>query len=56
MRLLARRLKVEQLPSDLLLQIQSLPLVKLEELGEALLDFQQMANLMVWLTNNHPQI
>ncbi|MFK0730534.1 MAG: DUF4351 domain-containing protein [Gloeotrichia echinulata IR180] len=55
-RLLARRLKVEQLPSDLLLQIQSLPLVKLEELGEALLDFQQMANLMVWLTNNHPQI
>ncbi len=55
MRLLTRRLKLEQLPSDVLSQIQSLPLVKLEELGEALLDFREMADLMSWLTSNHPQ-
>lgn len=54
-RQLTRRLKVEQLPTDVLLQIQSLPQEKLEELGEALLDFQQMADLMSWLISNHPQ-
>jgi Domain of unknown function (DUF4351) len=34
---------------DLEAQIKSLPLVQLEELGEALLDFSQMSDLVAWL-------
>jgi hypothetical protein len=34
---------------DLEAQIKALPLVQLEELGEALLDFSQMSDLVAWL-------
>ena len=30
-------------------QVKDLPLVRLEELGEALLDFSQMSDLVTWL-------
>jgi predicted transposase YdaD len=36
-------------PCDLEAQIKTLPLAQLEELGEALLDFSQMTDLMTWL-------
>ncbi|WP_338463094.1 DUF4351 domain-containing protein (plasmid) [Synechococcus elongatus IITB7] len=38
------------LPSNLLLQVQSLPLVQLEGLAEALLDFSSIQDLEVWLS------
>jgi hypothetical protein len=34
---------------DLEAQIKDLPLAQLEELGEALLDFSQMSDLVAWL-------
>ncbi|WP_373541751.1 DUF4351 domain-containing protein [Chamaesiphon sp.] len=34
---------------DLETRINSLPLARLEELGEALLDFSQMSDLVAWL-------
>jgi hypothetical protein len=34
---------------DLEAQIKALPLVQIEELGEALLDFSQMSDLVAWL-------
>jgi hypothetical protein len=34
---------------DLETQIKALPLAQLEELGEALLDFSQMSDLLAWL-------
>ena len=37
---------------DLEAQIGSLPLDRLEELGEALLDFTQMSDLIGWLDEN----
>ncbi len=52
LRLLARRLRVEKLPPQLQEQIQSLPLVKIEELADALLDFQGMPDLLAWLASN----
>jgi predicted transposase YdaD len=36
-------------PCDLESRIKTLPLAQLEELGEALLDFSQMADLVAWL-------
>jgi predicted transposase YdaD len=36
-------------PCDLEAQIKTLPLAQLEELGEALLDFSQVADLVAWL-------
>jgi predicted transposase/invertase (TIGR01784 family) len=46
LRLLKRR--VGTVSIDLEAQIKSLPLVQLEELGEALLDFSQMSDLVAW--------
>jgi predicted transposase YdaD len=39
-------------PCDLEAQIKTLPLAQLEELGEALLDFNQMSDLIAWLKAN----
>jgi predicted transposase/invertase (TIGR01784 family) len=47
LRLLKRR--VGTVSIDLEAQIKALPLVQLEELGEALLDFSQMSDLVAWL-------
>jgi predicted transposase YdaD len=47
LRLLKRQ--VGNVSIDLEAQIKSLPLVQLEELGEALLDFSQMSDLVAWL-------
>jgi predicted transposase/invertase (TIGR01784 family) len=41
--------KVGELPQDVLKQIESLSLEQLENLGEALLDFQEMNDLEAWL-------
>ena len=49
-RLLKRR--VGNLSIDLELRIKALPLAQLEELGEALLDFSQMDDLVAWLDVN----
>ncbi|WP_373543191.1 DUF4351 domain-containing protein [Chamaesiphon sp.] len=37
-------------------QIKALPLTQLEELGEALLDFSQMEDLVAWLDTNRSRI
>jgi predicted transposase YdaD len=50
MRLLRR--KVGTVPPALLVQIQSLPLNQMEDLGEALLDFNGLADLEAWLAQN----
>ena len=50
LRLLKRRLG--NVSNDLETQIGSLPLDRLEELGEALLDFTQMSDLIGWLDEN----
>jgi hypothetical protein len=50
MRLLRRR--VGTVTPALQLQIQDLPLTKLEDLGEALLDFSSLADLETWLAQN----
>ena len=47
LRLLNRR--VGNLSLELETQVKDLPLVRLEELGEALLDFSQMSDLVTWL-------
>jgi hypothetical protein len=41
--------RVGNISIDLEAQIKTLPLAQLEELGEALLDFSQMADLVAWL-------
>jgi predicted transposase/invertase (TIGR01784 family) len=41
--------RVGNISIDLEAQIKTLPLAQLEELGEALLDFSQMTDLMTWL-------
>ncbi|MBV8883261.1 MAG: Rpn family recombination-promoting nuclease/putative transposase [Chroococcidiopsidaceae cyanobacterium CP_BM_RX_35] len=50
LRQLARRLG--QLAPEVRSQIQQLPIEQLEELGEALLDFSSMQDLMDWLENH----
>ena len=50
--LLVKRLQVTELSQELQVKIKSLPLTKLEQLGEALLDFQGMRDLTVWLNIN----
>ncbi|PMB22382.1 hypothetical protein CEN47_19975, partial [Fischerella thermalis CCMEE 5319] len=47
LKLLTRR--VGTLPPELQMQIQALPLTQIEELGEALLDFSELADLVAWL-------
>ena len=49
--LILRQLKrrVGNVPIDLEAQIKALPLAQLEDLGEALLDFSQMVDLVAWL-------
>ena len=49
-RLLKRR--VGSISIDLETQIKALPLTQLEELGEALLDFSQIEDLVAWLDTN----
>jgi predicted transposase YdaD len=41
--------RVGKISIDLESQIKTLPLAQLEELGEALLDFSQMDDLVAWL-------
>ena len=48
LRQLARRLK-QELPEEVRSQVSSLPLPLLEELGESLVDFEQLENLLNWL-------
>jgi hypothetical protein len=50
LRLLKRR--VGDLSIELETRVKALPLVRLEELGEALLDFTQMGDLLTWLDGN----
>jgi len=50
LRLLKRRLG--NVSHDLEAQIGSLPIDRLEDLGEALLDFTQMSDLIGWLDEN----
>lgn len=45
--------RVGNLEPSVLTQIQSLPLTNLEELGSALLDFQGMEDLTMWLADNN---
>jgi predicted transposase YdaD len=47
LRLLNRRLGT--IPADLQVQIQTLAIAQLENLGEALLDFSELADLVTWL-------
>lgn len=54
LRQLTRRLK-QELSSEAKSQIIALPLPLLEELGEALLDFKQLADLLGWLQQHQPQ-
>ena len=51
LRLLNRR--VGNISSEMQAKIRALPLTRLEELGEALLDFAQIEDLMTWLDNHH---
>jgi hypothetical protein len=51
-RQLTRRLSLKELPEVLRTQVESLPLLQLEALGEALLDFQSLSDLEQWLTTN----
>ncbi|NJO77000.1 MAG: DUF4351 domain-containing protein, partial [Leptolyngbyaceae cyanobacterium RM1_406_9] len=53
LRQLSRR--VGEIPVELKAQIQALSLSQLEELGEALLDFSSLEDLMVWL-RSHPSV
>jgi Domain of unknown function (DUF4351) len=50
LRLLQRR--VGELPQEVQGQVQTLPLEQLEALGEALLDFMAIGDLLNWLTVN----
>jgi Domain of unknown function (DUF4351) len=47
LRQLTRR--VGDVSVELSVRVKALPLVQLEELGEALLDFSQMGDLVAWL-------
>jgi hypothetical protein len=49
LRLLTRRLHVQSLPESLRSQVEQLSLPQLENLSEALLDFQTLADLQHWL-------
>ncbi len=51
MRLLTRRLK-QELPEQMRLRLVAMPLARLEELSEALLDFSSIADLENWLSEN----
>ncbi|GAA6619142.1 hypothetical protein NUACC26_049540 [Scytonema sp. NUACC26] len=51
LRLLTRR--VGELPTDVLGRIETLSLEQLENLGEALLDFQGMADLDTWFSQQN---
>ncbi len=46
-RLLARRIGI--LPAELRSQVEQLSVLQLDELGEALLDFEQLSDLTTWL-------
>ena len=50
LRLLHRR--VGTVPTDLVAQVEVLPLSQLEALGEALLDFKGLEDLVQWLATN----
>jgi Domain of unknown function (DUF4351) len=50
LRLLKRR--VENLSIEIEARVKALPLARLDELGEALLDFTQMGDLLTWLDGN----
>lgn len=52
LQLLPKRLRVAELSPELQKTIQSLPLTKLDQLAEALLDFQGIQDLIVWLDIN----
>lgn len=54
MRLLQRR--VGELPQEVIEEVQNLSLEKLEALGEALLDFTSMDDLLNWLRNSLSKI
>jgi predicted transposase YdaD len=47
LRLLTRR--VGNVPMEAEIRVKALPLERLEELGEALLDFTQIGDLLAWL-------
>jgi predicted transposase YdaD len=47
LRLLNRR--IGTIPQNLVTQIQELPVEQIESLGEALLDFQSLSDLVSWL-------
>jgi predicted transposase YdaD len=51
-RLLSRRFGT--LSAEVNEVVAKLPLEKLEDLGEALLDFQEIGDLMSWLETNYP--
>jgi Domain of unknown function (DUF4351) len=51
LRQLKRRLG-DNISIDLEAQIKALPLAQLEELGEALLDFNSIADLEIWFSQN----
>lgn len=52
MRLLTRRLGT--LSPEVVQQVQALSIDSIEALGEALLDFSQLPDLLSWLTQHHP--
>lgn len=41
--------RIGAIPQDLIAQIQELPVEQIESLGEALLDFQSLSDLVSWL-------
>jgi predicted nuclease of restriction endonuclease-like (RecB) superfamily len=47
--------KIGKIPARTRSQIEALPLSLLEDLGEALLDFEKLSNLKAWLQMNQPQ-
>jgi Domain of unknown function (DUF4351) len=47
--------RVGDLPEDVRVRVQNLPLNQLEELGEALLDFTAIEDLFNWLAANEPE-
>ncbi len=46
--------ELESLPSEIVAQVQALDLEQLEALGEALLDFSALTNLLDWLASHRP--
>lgn len=53
-RLIIRQLnrRIGEIHSSLIQKVQELPVEKLEELGEALLDFTSVTDLETWLEHN----